>query len=158
MAVWQFKCEFVPRRWLNSSGADPDTSMDQAELPVARWWRNCQPQVSVIRFCDERYERTASADGTVLIWHAGEGSEIKVHTEGESIGRISADIDVRHPYHEFATMLLELSVLSGAMLYLEETGRFVEPELETLTAAIGGSEAARFVRNPESASETAEAV
>jgi len=115
-------------------------------------WRTRTDEFSIIEFCDSRFTRIAPSDNhdrlQMLRWDCENGNEIQVAIGHGAVTGVVAQIDTRQAYGDFCTALLELSVLTGCLLHFSDSGRIVEPVMETLVAAIGGSDAARCARDP----------
>lgn len=152
MAIWHFNCSLVPKKWL-----DHDVGRHLINRPTEKpnfeaAWRTRNEEFSIIEFCDSRFTRVDPDEKEVqlqmLRWDCDNGNEILVAIGHGAVTGVTALIDTRQAYGEFSTTLLELSVLTGCLLHFDDSGRIVEPVMETLVAAIGGSEAARAARDP----------
>ncbi len=152
MAIWHFNCSLVPQKWLDHDVGRHLLNRSDEKPNFEAAWRTRNEEFSIIEFCDSRFSRKIPGDQQtpieMLQWDCGNGNEIQVAIGHGTVTGVTALIDTRQAYGDFSTVLLELSVLTGCMLHFDDSGRIVEPIMETLVAAIGGSEAARAARDP----------
>lgn len=152
MAIWHFNCSLVPQKWLDHDVGRHLLNRPDEKPNFEAAWRTRNEEFSILEFCDSRFTRKTPSDQQtpikMLQWDCGNGNEIQVAIGHGTVTGVTALIDTRQAYGDFSTVLLELSVLTGCMLHFDDSGRIVEPVMETLVAAIGGSEAARAARDP----------
>jgi|GEM_PF-3414550 len=152
MATWHFDCSLVPKKWLDHDVGRHLIHRAGEKPNFEAAWRTRTDEFSIIEFCDSRFTRIAHSEQQdrlqTLGWDCGNGNSIQVAIGHGTVTGIVALIDTRQAYGEFCTALLELSVLTSCLLHFSDSGRIVEPLMETLVAAIGGSEAARCARDP----------
>lgn len=152
MANWHFDCALVPKKWLDHDVGRHLIHRAGEKPNFEAAWRTRTDEFSIIEFCDSRFTRIAPSDNhdrlQMLRWDCENGNEIQVAIGHGAVTGVVAQIDTRQAYGDFSTALLELSVLTGCLLHFSDSGRIVEPVMETLVAAIGGSDAARCARDP----------
>jgi hypothetical protein len=142
MATWQWSLHVVPARsspvgaWLDD--AEHEQVLDRA-------WQDEEPPAGLVDRLRQLMPRT---DGWGSISVLGKTDETCVHLDTTDDGRtfeIFVRIDARSP-----EPLLEIAGLVQAAhcVFVDETGRVLAPDEESMVKGLASSDAARFVHDP----------
>ncbi|HEY9107028.1 MAG TPA: hypothetical protein VIN58_10155 [Roseateles sp.] len=76
------------------------------------------------------------------------GNRFDVLVNQDGSAEVSARIDVRSPYQEFAASVCDLALATHCTLFSAEHWQAIEPLEDELSRAIERSRAVAYVRNP----------
>lgn len=147
MAVWQFDFHLVPRSSLPGIGGRMVGVLAREEVNEIDLWGTGYVFSQLGTKLDEIQPRQAPMGEGVTSWGSDAGDCIHVAHDGERVQDVLVRIDLRAPDSRFTGGILRVARDLDLVLVLSDL-RVISPEASDLSAAIGLSDAAGFVRDP----------
>ena len=147
MAVWQFKIDLIPTRWLKDGHAVaelfPDDSYDGAAA-----WAQYSDQEKLEKAIDATVKRSHSWHPDMTAWGDEESSDIQLWRETGQIESLGIRFDLRSPPAEWFAFVVALAQEFELSMLVRESKQILETSTFELAHAASTSRAAAFVRDP----------
>ena len=146
MAAWQFKIEFIPKRWAERHGYDVSLVQGKDGYDVADSWVGNQPYKEFQSEIDTIVPRAQSWHEDLLLWGSPRNHDVQVWFENRMVSNILLRVSL---YGGF-TPILDRALLVARSLdcvWFYPEHRMIEvPTRGSIRRAVTTSFAARFVK------------
>lgn len=150
MALWQFDVDLIPRTKVLELFAMVPQSIETEVFEETEWWKGYQlssAHEQILDQCLARY--TPSWRSNSQEWGAEDGNRVSIGVLDDSIDWIWIRIDVRDVSSTLLECLVKFAKEVDAVLLVIESMSIIEPDKQGLRREILGSNAFRFVADPE---------
>lgn len=145
MAAWQFKIEFIPRRWAERNAYDASLVQGEDGYDVADAWVGDQPREGFQHELDGIIPRARAWHEDLLFWGSTTGHDIQVGFENRTVSYILLRVGL---YDDFAPVLdraLPVAHRLDCVWFYPEHRTIEVPTRGGVRRAVTASSAARFV-------------
>jgi hypothetical protein len=148
MAVWQYDMHLIPRERVMSMFYSLPARLEPELWESVDWWRDSEVGAACVAILDAAFPRYESWDASASTWGSDNGDHIAIRKGDEQTTSVFLRIDVLRLTHEVLASVVRFASCCDCVVLTEDL-RLLEPDLETLSAAIRQSPAFRFVQDPQ---------
>jgi hypothetical protein len=147
MATWQYDLYMIPRSGTERVATQASVSSDESGFDVAECWRGTPLPGDIHSRLTHTLGPVDASEEGLQRWGAMDGNRVDICFESGEPSEVLIRIDLRTSCLEFVDAIRRIASDADCVL-VKPDGTILEPTKSAMAAAITGSAAAHFVRDP----------